>query len=88
MLPVLLFWLVAINGWTLWRFRADKRRAIRGMRRIPEAELLRLALLGGTPGALAARRLFRHKTRKQPFSTWLMLIAAVQIGAAAGFWLL
>jgi uncharacterized membrane protein YsdA (DUF1294 family) len=77
MLLALLTWLVAINLWTVLRFWQDKRRAIAGARRIPEADLLWLALLGGSPGALAARRLFRHKTRKQPFSIRLMLIAAI-----------
>ena len=43
-----------------------------------------LALAGGSPGALLARRLFRHKTRKQPFSTQLFMIAAIQAGAAIG----
>lgn len=77
--------LLAVNLWTMLRFHQDKQRAIAGTRRIPEADLLFLAFMGGTPGAFAARRLFRHKTRKQPFSTWLMLIAAVQLGAIIGF---
>jgi uncharacterized membrane protein YsdA (DUF1294 family) len=58
------------------------RRA--GERRIPEAHLLGLALIGGSPGALMARRMFRHKTRKQPFSTWLFLIVAIQAGIVIG----
>ncbi|MFL0415900.1 DUF1294 domain-containing protein [Sphingomonas sp. 179-A 2A2 NHS] len=73
--------LVLVNAWTMLRFWQDKQRAIAGRRRIPEANLLGLALIGGTPGAFAARRLFRHKTRKEPFSTRLMLIAAIQLGA-------
>ncbi|HEY0085229.1 MAG TPA: DUF1294 domain-containing protein [Allosphingosinicella sp.] len=73
-----------INLWTIWLFRLDKRRAVAGGRRIPEADLLSFALIGGTPGAFLARRLFRHKTRKQPFSTNLMVIAALQCGAAIG----
>lgn len=73
--------LLALNCWTMLRFWQDKKRAQAGDRRIPEADLLGLALIGGSPGALVARRLFRHKTRKQPFSTRLQLIAAVQAGA-------
>lgn len=76
--------LLAINAWTILRFWQDKRRAIEGLRRIPEADLLGLALIGGTPGAFLARQLFRHKTRKQPFSAWLILIAVVQAGAVIG----
>jgi len=88
MLLAVLAWLLVINLWTMLCFRQDKRRAIAGARRIPEADLLWLAFFGGTPGAFAARQLFRHKTRKQPFSTWLMLIAAIQVGGAIGFFLL
>lgn len=52
---------------------------------MPEARLLGLAAVGGTPGALLARRLFRHKTGEQPFATLLRLTGAVQAGALAGF---
>ncbi|MFN3387993.1 MAG: DUF1294 domain-containing protein [Allosphingosinicella sp.] len=76
--------LLTVNGWTVLRFWQDKRRAVAGARRIPEADLLFLALIGGTPAAFLARRWFRHKTRKEPFSTHLLLIAAVQAGAAIG----
>jgi uncharacterized membrane protein YsdA (DUF1294 family) len=83
-LPWLLALLLAINALTIFCFWADKQRARRGAWRISEANLLGLALIGGSPGALAARRLFRHKTRKEPFSTYLLLIAALQVGALAG----
>lgn len=77
--------LVALNLFTILRFHQDKQRAIAGERRIPEASLLGLALIGGTPGAFLARHWFRHKTRKQPFSTVLILIAMIQAGAIIGF---
>lgn len=76
---------VAINAWTIIRFWDDKQSAVAGRRRIPEASLLQLALLGGTPGAFLARHLFRHKTRKEPFSTYLQIIAAMQLGLLIGF---
>jgi uncharacterized membrane protein YsdA (DUF1294 family) len=76
--------LVSINGLTMIQFWRDKKRARAGLRRISEADLLFLAVIGGSPGALVARHLFRHKTRKQPFSTWLLLIAALQAGALIG----
>ncbi|RZF64428.1 DUF1294 domain-containing protein [Sphingomonas populi] len=81
MLAAALCWIVLVNAWTVLRFWQDKARARAGGRRIPEASLLGLALIGGSPGAFAARHLFRHKTRKQPFSTQLMVIAAAQVGA-------
>lgn len=78
--------LLLLNAWTMFRFWDDKRRAIAGGRRIAEADLLGLALLGGTPGAYLARHLFRHKTRKQPFSAYLAVISTGQAGAL--FWFL
>ncbi len=80
--------LILINLLTALRFWQDKRYAIAGARRIPEADLLGLALIGGTPAAFAARHLFRHKTRKQPFSTYLQLIGVLQVGGITGWYLL
>ncbi|MES2986910.1 MAG: DUF1294 domain-containing protein [Pseudomonadota bacterium] len=77
--------LLIVNLWTVLRFRSDKNRAVRGERRIPESHLLFLSAAGGTPGAFFARHRFRHKTRKQPFSTGLWLIAVMQVGALIGF---
>jgi uncharacterized membrane protein YsdA (DUF1294 family) len=76
--------LVTVNCLTMLAFWQDKQRAVAGERRIPEADLLGLALIGGSPGALVARRLFRHKTRKEPFSTRLLVIVALQTGAMIG----
>lgn len=81
----LLAGLVAVNLLTMLRFWQDKRRAAAGRRRIPEAHLLGLAVVGGSPGALLARRILLHKTRKQPFSARLHLIAAGQVGVLAAF---
>lgn len=89
-MPVLLAALAAINAIVFAAFAIDKASAVRARRRIPEARLLMLAALGGTPGAYAARALFRHKTRKQPFSARLHAIAIMQTVAlcALGGWLL
>lgn len=87
-LAALLF-LMAANGVTILRFWQDKRRAVMGLRRVPEADLLGWALIGGSPGALFARQKFHHKTRKQPFSTLLLVIVGAQasvIVAAIVFW--
>ena len=74
----------AVNLITVASFWDDKQRAIEGKRRVPEADLLRLALIGGSPGALLARKLFRHKTRKESFSMMLFVIVALQLGALIG----
>ena len=85
MLAAIVLALLLVNLATMLVWHHDKARAIAGGRRVREADLLGLAMIGGTPGAFLARHLFRHKTRKQPFSTSLMLVAVVQVGAAIGF---
>ncbi len=88
MLTPISLYLVAVNLWTLGTFRYDKQQAVAGGRRISEANLLLLAIIGGSPGAFAGRHAFRHKTRKEPFSTALQLIAAIQVGILAGLFVL
>lgn len=82
--------LIAMNFIAFAAFGIDKARAERGVRRISEGTLLQLAFLGGTPGAYAGRALFRHKTRKQPFSDNLHMIAVLHffavLGALAWWW--
>ncbi|MGV8998173.1 MAG: DUF1294 domain-containing protein [Parvibaculaceae bacterium] len=41
------------------------------MYRVSEKTLLTLAAVGGAFGALAGQRVFRHKTQKEPFRTYL-----------------
>jgi uncharacterized membrane protein YsdA (DUF1294 family) len=76
--------LVAINLAAFAAFGMDKRRAEEGDRRIPERTLLALALWGGTAGAYAGRKVFRHKTRKQPFSDDLFRVVVLQVMALGG----
>jgi uncharacterized membrane protein YsdA (DUF1294 family) len=74
-----------VAGWTPVAFAAyglDKRAAVRGGWRIPEAALHGLALIGGVVGAWAGRAVFRHKTRKPVFLVVLVL-ASILWGAIA-----
>ena len=59
-------------------FAWDKQCAVQNTRRIPESKLLSIALIGGTIGSISAQHLLRHKTRKQPFKSFLYGIAALQ----------
>ena len=69
-------YLLAVNAAAFAAMAADKRRAMRDQRRIPERTLLQIALIGGALGAVAAQQVLRHKTRKEPFRTQLWMIAA------------
>jgi uncharacterized membrane protein YsdA (DUF1294 family) len=75
-------YLIAINSITYFAFWIDKQRAWQRGYRIPENDLLFLAVIGGSPAAFFARRHLRHKTKKQPFSAFLLCILGFQIGAA------
>jgi len=77
--------LLPVNLVAFTLFAMDKRRARMGLRRLSERTLLLWALIGGTPGAFLGRHVFRHRTRKQPFSTLLWLIAAAQSMAIAAW---
>lgn len=76
-------WLVAVNLAAASAYAWDKRRAVRGGRRVPEAVLLGLALLGGSPAAALAMGLLRHKTRKVPFLVAFAVVLLVQAGLIA-----
>lgn len=65
------------SGVAFSMYGADKSAAVQGRWRTSESTLHTIALVGGWPGALVARRVFRHKTTKQPFRTifWGTVIA-------------
>ena len=81
--PEIWVYLALANIAAFVAFGYDKARAQAGKRRVRERDLLLLALLGGSLGALAGRWLFRHKTRKAGFSVVLLSIAALQAGLLA-----
>jgi uncharacterized membrane protein YsdA (DUF1294 family) len=82
--------LALVNLWTFMLFGFDKIRAEEGTWRVSEGTLLTLAFLGGSIGAYAGRAIFRHKTRKQPFSSHLHQTAILHVFAVtlAGGWML
>lgn len=82
-LPAVFVALIVMNLIAFAAFGLDKAKAQAGSRRISEASLLQLAFMGGTIGAYAGRAAFRHKTRKQPFSSHLHRIAILQTLALA-----
>jgi len=79
MAEALLIYLIMINAVTFTAFARDKRAAELGRRRTPERRLLTLDLIGGTPAAMAAQQVLRHKTRKAPFRRVLWILAALHL---------
>lgn len=72
---------LSINAITFSAYGWDKKQAIRKGWRIPEKTLHALGLMGGTIGAYAGSKFFRHKTIKKQFRQMFWLITAVQIFA-------
>lgn len=81
---ILLAYLVVINAAAFLLMLIDKQKARRGAWRIPEATLIGSAILGGSIGAIAGMRLFRHKTKHPKFYIGLPVILAMQIMAVIG----
>ena len=57
----------------------DKRKAIKGAFRIPEATLFIVAIIGGSIGSIIGMYAFRHKTRHFSFVFGMPFILVVQI---------
>ena len=57
----------------------DKRRAVKGIFRIPEANLFIIALIGGSIGSIFGMYTFKHKTRKWYFVYGMPFILILQI---------
>ena len=76
---ILIVYLIAINIIAFVIYGIDKQKAIRKQWRIPEAQLLVVAAIGGSAGALLGMQFFHHKTRKWKFRLGVPLILAVQL---------
>lgn len=81
--PLIVAYLISVNCLTFLMVGFDKHQAIRQGGRVPEIILHMLALIGGSPAALAGQLTFRHKTQKQPFKAIFIAIILLQIAATA-----
>ncbi len=72
-------WLVVVNLITFGYYGLDKLLASRSWNfRIPERVLHMLNAVGGSPAALLAMRVFRHKTAKVSFRVFFWVIVVLQ----------
>lgn len=78
---IIIFYLLAINIVAFIAFGVDKYKAKRDKWRIPESTLLTMAVLGGSIGALAGMRFWRHKTLHDKFRIGIPVIIVLQIVA-------
>jgi len=78
-LPYFISYLLAINISVFLFYGYDKLIAGSTLLRIPEKILHSIAILGGSPSALLAQKLFRHKTAKKSFLIIYWGIVIIQI---------
>lgn len=75
---------LAVNLISFLLMGVDKRRAKKGLWRIPEKTLLTVCALFGAAGGLLGMKLFRHKTQKPKFSFGVPALLILQIAFLAG----
>lgn len=76
-----LIYLAAVNAVTFFMYGIDKWKAKRARRRISEATLLGMAVIGGSIGAWIGIRVWHHKTLHKKFKYGAPLIMILQIAA-------
>ena len=76
---IIIYYLLTINLLTFVTYGIDKYKARHKHWRVREASLLLLAVLGGSPAALLAMHLFRHKTQHNNFRYGVPAILIAQV---------
>ena len=84
MLNYLLYYLAFISLLLFVLMGVDKAKAKRGARRVPEATLFFLAVIGGSLGGILGMAVFHHKTLHKSFRLGFPAILIAQF-ALAGF---
>jgi len=76
---LLIAYLLSVNITLFLLYMFDKISALFSGLRVPEKVLHLLAILGATPMAFLAQKLFSHKTSKVSFQTTFLKIVFVQV---------
>jgi uncharacterized membrane protein YsdA (DUF1294 family) len=74
-----IIYFLCINFGAFIVYGVDKRKAQLGKWRIPESTLIMVAVLGGSIGAYAGMKIFRHKTKHLKLSLGIPTIIVLQI---------
>jgi uncharacterized membrane protein YsdA (DUF1294 family) len=72
-------WLILLSVVGFVLVAVDKRRARKGLWRIPEKTLFATAFMGGSLGVLVGMKVFHHKTKKNLFVWGVPLIIVLQV---------
>ena len=83
MTTYLLYYLAFISLLLFVLMGVDKAKAKRGSRRVPEATLFFLAVVGGSLGGLLGMAVFHHKTLHKSFRLGFPAILTAQLALAA-----
>ncbi len=87
-LTIALVYLVIVNIVGFVMMGIDKKKAIRGAWRIPEASLFLVALIGGSIGSILGMQTFRHKTKHWYFKYGMPAILILQVAIVIFLFLL
>ncbi|MBQ2024508.1 MAG: DUF1294 domain-containing protein [Alistipes sp.] len=79
MSKVAIYYLAAINVIAFILYGLDKLWAKKGRWRVPERSLILIAAAGGSIGAIAAMKVWHHKTKHNKFRLGLPAILLAQI---------
>lgn len=82
--PYVYLYLTAVNLIAFILYGLDKSYAKRKKWRIPEANLIGVALLYGAAGAYLGMKVFRHKTKHPKFTITVPCLLILQIAFAIG----
>lgn len=81
-------WLILISLISVIVTAADKVKAKHGSRRVPEATLMLLSVLGGSLAMLITMIIIRHKTKHPKFMVGIPVIIVLQIVAGCAIFAL
>ncbi len=86
-LPLAVLWLYLLGSVVAFlAYAFDKSAARRDKWRTQESTLHLFAVVGGWPGALAAQKLLRHKSKKQSFQIVFWVTVVLNCSALAWLW--
>ena len=83
---IVLSYLVVINTLGFYMMWSDKKKAKRGVWRIPERNFFLVSVLGGSLGCWLGMQAFRHKTQHIKFTVGIPGVLLLQLAVALYVW--